>query len=185
MGKSVCFTGHRPNKLYGYDLTDERYIKLYNVIKDYCKEMIEGHGYDTFYSGGALGLDTVAFIAINSLKKEYPNIKNILAIPFENQYIKWNNKDKERYEKMKALADKIIYVDKLDKYKIKDYKEDIYYPAKMQKRNEYIVDNSDVVISVWDRKRKGGTYNCIKYAEKLNKTRVNINPSIFAIEVLL
>jgi len=66
-------------------------------------------------------------------------------------------------------------VDTLDKYKIKGYTEDRYYPAKMQKRNEYMVDNSNIVIAVWDG-TKGGTYNCVKYAEKLGKEVIIINP---------
>jgi uncharacterized phage-like protein YoqJ len=45
----------------------------------------------------------------------------------------------------------------------------------MQKRNEYMVDNSDIVIAVWDGS-KGGTYNCVKYAEKLGKKIIVINP---------
>lgn len=74
-------------------------------------------------------------------------------------------------------ADKTTEVDKLENYKIKGYQELIYYPAKMQKRNEYMVDNSDIVIAVWDG-TKGGTYNCVKYAQKLEKKIIQINPKL-------
>lgn len=45
----------------------------------------------------------------------------------------------------------------------------------MQKRNEYMTDNSDIVIAVWDGS-KGGTANCVRYAKKLNKEIIVINP---------
>jgi len=45
----------------------------------------------------------------------------------------------------------------------------------MQKRNEYMVDNADIVIAVWDG-TKGGTCNCVRYAKKLGKDIVIINP---------
>ncbi|MNP85294.1 hypothetical protein D3C76_1849670 [compost metagenome] len=45
----------------------------------------------------------------------------------------------------------------------------------MQKRNEWMVDNSKFIISVWDG-TKGGTGNCVKYAENKNKHISNINP---------
>lgn len=45
----------------------------------------------------------------------------------------------------------------------------------MQKRNEYMVDLADRVIAVWDGS-KGGTANCIKYAEKVGKEIIKIKP---------
>ncbi|PAD70641.1 hypothetical protein CHH83_02225 [Bacillus sp. 7586-K] len=45
----------------------------------------------------------------------------------------------------------------------------------MQKRNEWMVDNSDYVIAVWDG-TKGGTGNCVKYAQKQNKYITTIKP---------
>jgi uncharacterized phage-like protein YoqJ len=35
----------------------------------------------------------------------------------------------------------------------------------MQKRNEYIVDNSSLLLSLWDG-TSGGTKNCLDYAKK-------------------
>lgn len=30
----ICVTGHRPDKLYGYDLTDSRWQNLKNIFKE-------------------------------------------------------------------------------------------------------------------------------------------------------
>lgn len=45
----------------------------------------------------------------------------------------------------------------------------------MQKRNEYMVDLADRVIAVWDGS-KGGTATCVKYAEKVGKEIIRIEP---------
>lgn len=95
--KSISFTGHRPNKLYGYDLKDERYLNLNKFLESILEKKIIEEGYDTFISGGALGFDTVAFLSVKNLKKKYPHIKNNLAIPFEDQPIKWSAKDQKLY----------------------------------------------------------------------------------------
>lgn len=50
-----------------------------------------------------------------------------------------------------------------------------YNPYKLQIRNEYMVDNADVVIAVWDGS-KGGTCNCVNYAKKIGKNIIQINP---------
>ena len=50
-----------------------------------------------------------------------------------------------------------------------------YKPWLMQKRNEYMVDLSDKVAAVWDGS-KGGTGNCVRYAEKCGKEIISIVP---------
>ncbi len=37
------------------------------------------------------------------------------------------------------------------------------------KRNEMIVDKSDIIVALYDGRTKGGTYYTIKYARKINK----------------
>ena len=50
---------------------------------------------------------------------------------------------------------------------------DDYYRGCFQKRNEYMIDRSDIVITWFDGK-KGGTANTLKYAEKNQKRVVNL-----------
>lgn len=183
--KSCCFTGHRPDKLYGYDLSNEKYKLLANKLELVIVNLIEKHNVDIFISGGALGFDTLAFSVVNRVKKRYPHIKNELAVPFENQDIKWQYQSKKTYEKIKALSDVITYVDELDEYKAVENVGD-YHPAKMQKRNQFMVDTSDFVVACWDGVKKGGTYNCVSYAKKQDNIEqiICIKPNNLGIEVI-
>ncbi|WP_297131774.1 SLOG family protein [Terrisporobacter sp.] len=183
--KSIAFTGHRPDKLYGYDLENNNYKILKTSLYSLLKNEIEHFDADTFITGGALGFDTLVFEVVEELR-EYHEVYQLLAIPFRNQPNKWPKKNIDKYNQMKTKATN-IYVDeqKEDKdYSVKGTSPGEYHPAKMQKRNEWMVDNCDMLIGCWDGVKKGGTWNCLKYAKKLNKEIVIINPKTFEIYYL-
>ena len=144
---NIAFTGHRPNRLYGYDLNNPRYKQLSKILKRLLDEIDydnPGKGLKGIV-GGALGFDTLAYNTLYNKKisgefPEYNSLKIEMAIPFRNQNIKWNYIDKVKYSFCLEHSDKITYVDKEEKYKIKGVQEDIYHISKMQKRNEYMVD---------------------------------------------
>lgn len=177
--KTICFTGHRPDKLIGgYDLNTPRAKLLAKKLIHLLERLIEEKNVKTFISGGALGFDQIAFMCVHHLKKKYPDIQNILAVPFEQQAKNWKNKnDLLRYERMKKVADKIVYVDTLKEYipKGNKVKTGEFSGAKMQLRNQYMVDCADFVIAAWDG-TSGGTKNCVDYASKKNKPIYRLDP---------
>lgn len=170
------FTGHRPDKLYGYNLYSRKYYNLRKLLYELCKRLIEKRNVTTFISGGAIGFDSIAFEEIEKLKSAY-GVENNLAIPFRNQDCKWHESNKIKYKEYKNKANNIHYVDEIEKYQIKNNVIGDYSPEKMQERNCYMVDNSDYIVACWDGNKKGGTWNCIKYALKKNKNILHINPS--------
>lgn len=182
MGKklAISFTGHRTKELFGtWELNNKKSRELSKIMTNLLRNLIEKRGANEFISGGALGADTIAFICVNALKKEYPEIKNILAIPYKEQGENWAEEDKKRYRKMKEKADEIIYVDKEEKYKAKnDTPEGKHSGRKMYLRNVYMVDHSDLLIAIYDgsNKKGSGTANCYNYAKKKNKKIIRIDP---------
>lgn len=50
-----------------------------------------------------------------------------------------------------------------------------YEPYKMQKRNRYMVDNSTMMLALWNGTR-GGTYNCLQYAKEKDRLVINAWP---------
>lgn len=172
---NVAFTGHRPDKLYGYKLDSAEYKKLEEVLISQLKQIILEYKSDIFISGGALGFDTLAFNCVKTLQKEYP-IHQLLAIPFEKQDVKWTKVSVSNYRNMKKEAN-VVYVDTIEEYKVKDTEIGYYYPAKMQKRNEYMVDKCKILVACWNGDTSGGTYNCISYAKKNNKKILVIDPN--------
>lgn len=180
-----CFTGHRPDKLGGYNWNSLKNKDIMNELHKTITEVIykyrqSGETEFKFIFGGALGIDQMAFYIVNEIKNSlnessgYTIITEI-AVPFEEQDVKWFEQDRKRWKEQLKQADSIVIVDTLDEYLIDGYTEGKYYPAKMQKRNEYMVNESIAVIAVWDG-TSGGTANCVKYAQKHGKIIIRVQP---------
>jgi uncharacterized phage-like protein YoqJ len=166
----VCFTGHRPKDMYGYDETVAGNITIRQWLKVKCEAVIKKHGDVHFISGGALGIDTWAAEVVLELREQYPQTTLEIAVPCKAQDSKWVASAKKRYRQILDDADVVTYVS--------DKK---YDNVCMQNRNEYMVDNADAVIGVWSGKGNGGTWNCLDYAEKLGRPMLLLNPKDFRI----
>jgi len=109
----------------------------------------------------AVGVDTLfARIAIAT------NTPLIAAIPCGNQSNYWPDSAKAEYRQiLKHKRTTVKYVSKLP-----------YTNWCMQARNQWMVDNCDILIAVWDG-TPGGTANCVKYATKVNRRVIYIVPA--------
>jgi uncharacterized phage-like protein YoqJ len=156
----VAVTGHRPNKLGGeYDMKGPLSTSIYNALK----EEIEKLDPEKMISGMALGVD---MIFANLAVRLHRTL--IAAVPFSGQELKWPPQSQKIYNTLLSYADEIVIVSPGG-----------YSPAKMQKRNEWMVDNCDVLIAVWDGS-PGGTANCRDYARSVGKRIINIDPLFLA-----
>lgn len=161
----IAITGHRPHKLGNdYDLTSDliRKIKqeLQHIITEYNDIGRDNWTPLSLISGMALGIDTLwAELAIEN------KIPLIAAIPCSGQDLKWPIKSQKTYQ------DIITHPNCTRNY-ISDKP---YNSTCMQKRNEWMVDNCNLLIAVWDG-TSGGTANCVNYAKSVNKPIIYINP---------
>lgn len=161
-GNILTLTGHRPDKLFGYDISDENYGRIAKELIEYCKK----HNIDTIVSGMALGFDQVgAQAALDA------GIKLVAAVPFEGQESTWRSKeDKERYNEILARADLVVYV---SSSKPRNKSE----AARMlNERNEWMIHNGDSVYALYNGDEKGGTANAVRYAENMGKKVHKKNP---------
>ena len=165
--KTICFTGHRPNKLpWHYDETKESCILFRNHLKSILIKAIE-NGYTNFISGMAIGVDTIAAELVIELRKTYKSVTLQGAIPCPGQESPWPQKAQLRYQKLLEQCDTVHYVC------------DHYTDECMNKRNLYMVENSDVVIAVWNG-LPSGTANTVQFAKEHGCKIKIINPNDFA-----
>ena len=161
--RTCCFTGHRPQKLpWKFDEKDERCKKMRIRAIIEIEDAIQ-KGYDTFITGMAIGFDMICAEIVLELKKIYPHIKLVGAIPCIDQEKFWNEESKERYKKIiKQLDWKWIGAD-------------TYSNECMHKRNDYMLDNSSLVIALFNGQRGGTQYTILK-AEKMGLETIIIKP---------
>ena len=171
--KKCAFTGHRPQHLpFGFNEADNRCNKLKQVLKEKIIYLIENKNVSYFISGMAIGVDMYSAEIVLDLKEKYPNITLECAIPCETQSYKWPKNLKSRYITILEKCDKKTLIQKHYSYDC------------MNKRNQYIVYQSDFIIAVWNGK-PSGTGKTIKYAKDKNKIIVIINSETFNINLLL
>lgn len=151
----VAFTGHRPDKLGGYKLPNETYIRVCQKIDAALKELKP----EKVITGMALGIDQWAAMIAHKLQIPY-----LAAIPFEGQEKAWPEASQKTFRLLRKLAAEEVIVSPGG-----------YSADKMQVRNIWMVDNCDVLIAVWDG-TKGGTGNCVEYAKSVNKQIYYIDP---------
>ncbi|MNV45721.1 hypothetical protein D3C71_1375280 [compost metagenome] len=153
---TICFTGHRPNKFGGWNVPAPQ--NVLNWLEEYIDKLINLRDDITFISGAAQGIDQWAADIIIRKKEERTdkNIKLLMAIPYHGFGDNWPYSAREKLKAINTKADKVVYVN------------DIYTgPYLLQIRNEWMVDRSQIVLAIWDGST-GGTFNCVKYAQKEN-----------------
>jgi predicted Rossmann fold nucleotide-binding protein DprA/Smf involved in DNA uptake len=144
----VAITGHRPEDSLGEE--DVR-VKTRAKIK-YTK------GVDTVICGMAAGVDLwAADEALNAGKEVWAAVPWLGHTPRKG--------DEDLYQTIIDMSSKVVYVTE-----VKDYPGPWVY----QKRNEWMVDNADVVMAYWSGIEAGGTFNCINYARKQGKKIANV-----------
>jgi len=165
----ICITGHRPNKLHGYNIHSQAYDGIRSEIQRCLNKLVTESGETeelVAYSGMALGVDQIFVEELVKYNTEHEasRFRIIAAVPFRGQECKWPVSSQKLYRNMLANCDEIVYVS------------DPGYAAwKMQKRNQYMVDHVDHVLAVWDGSA-GGTGNCVNYTKEQQKDLVIIHP---------
>lgn len=151
--ETCCFTGHRELPVWG---RKELAAKLEETIIGLIDRGIRFYG-----AGGARGWDTLAAQTVLRLKRRYLHIKLILVIPCLTQTKGWPAADVAEYERIKALADKVVYTSQE------------YTKGCMHKRNRHLVDNSSVCVCYLN-KESGGTAYTVRYAREQGLEIINL-----------
>ena len=158
---SCFFTGHRKG--------------LGNIIKDILPKMrsnisyLYSKGVTDFYVGGALGFDTIAAAQILDMKRDHPDMKLILYLPYRNQSESWGVDSKRFYEFALKNADEIYYAFDGEVY---DYQQAKKY---LLMRNRQMADKCAHCIAFYSGNKRSGTGYTIEYAKKSDCEIINLN----------
>lgn len=154
--KNICFTGHR-------QIRNDSNITV--CLEETLRNLIEQHGATDFYSGGAIGWDTLCAETILKLRNRYPRIRLHLVLPCceAEQTSSWNSFQKETYQKILSAADNVEFVS------------EHYYDGCMKKRNARLIEYADCCVCYYNEKRSAsGTGQTVRMALKRNIDIVNL-----------
>lgn len=147
----LAATGHRPDKLGGYNST------LSVLRTDLIMDWMETRAVERGITGMALGWDQDFALACYELGIPYT-----AAVPFEGQESQWPQKSRLIYNWLMNRAADIVVVSP-----------GAYNAGKMLARNVWMVDECTHLLALYDG-TQGGTQHCLKYAREWEKPVVNL-----------
>jgi uncharacterized phage-like protein YoqJ len=152
--KTVCFSGHRTEKLPAVCQTDEGRRVLASFIVAAIEESIAA-GFDTFITGGARGVDLWAAMIIAGMKADRPDagLKLVTAVPFRNQNANLTGRELFDYGLMIEKSDCVVYLS------------EVYTADCLRRRNRYMIDKSSKLIAVLSNP-KSGTAQTVRMARE-------------------
>lgn len=114
----------------------DEHAQLCTVIKKDLRDSILksiGQGMKEFYTNCEIGVPLWAAEILVSLKEKH-QIKINIAVPYENQHVKWSPEYRDRYFRVHESADKVTLIDY-------HYTDKSYIQA-----DTYMIDNSKYLI---------------------------------------
>lgn len=141
-------TGHRPDKIGGWDPLHPSVESVKKALRSALIEIWPKH----LVTGMALGVDQWA--AQEALELGIPFIA---ALPCDDMEKAWPMPSQQRFHVLLKQARQTVIVSSGP-----------YKPWKLQRRNEWVVDNCGILLAVHDGSG-GGTFNCLSYAESVQR----------------
>ena len=143
--KTCCVTGHRdiPTNKLEY-VQDELKKEILQAIND---------GYTHFISGFAEGVDLIFADIVAELKAENPALTLEAALPYRDRI-----KTPDRFFHRLLAKCNVIGIHSEE-----------YHTSCYMIRNYFMVSQSQLVIAVYDGRKKGGTLATMRYAHTIEK----------------
>lgn len=150
--RSVAFSGHRTYQ-------DEACEELRCVVVRLYDE-----GYRRFLCGMAWGFDLAAGEAVAELKRTHSDVELVAALPYRNFSKLFHADDAAQYKRVIEEADAVVAVS------------DVESRAAYRMRNDYLVDNSSVLVAWFDGQPRGGTAYTVRRARRKGVRVENLYP---------
>jgi uncharacterized phage-like protein YoqJ len=156
---TIAVTGHRPEKLGGYQPYNPLRTQLTTKLEQRLMLILCDHPNLVVITGMALGFDQWVAGSCRRLSIPY-----IAAVPFDGQERRWPETSQRIYIDLLKSASRVHVVCPGP-----------YLSWKMQRRNVWMIDNCVYLIAAWDGS-PGGTANCVEYAKKVGRSMENLLP---------
>ena len=166
---ACAFTGHRPNKLpWRYNERAPGCVALKEMLAEQVAALADD-GYTDFLSGMALGVDCWCSQIVLDLREKNPALKLHCLLPCEGQDAKWPASSQKHYHAILDRANSIVYVNRE------------YNDKCMLERDRALVQSSSLVLAVYDGRFRSGTGATVRYARKLGRELIVIDPATLAV----
>lgn len=142
--KTMVITGHKKHEI---GLWSEKHPAFLYLKLAYQRKMIqamEDEGVEWFLNSGAQGLELYGAQWALELKKDYPQMKLAMLLPFFGQEKQWKEEAQEVYHEVLSKADYVDYISK------REYVQ----PWQLAQKNRFLVERSEGMITFFNGMEK-------------------------------
>lgn len=151
------FTGHRS--------IPYRHLEPLTALVRRAIDYAYRQGCRSFYSGGAVGFDTLCAREVISFRMFHSDVRLVMILPCKNQTKNWSSRQVAMYEYILSEADEIIYTG------------EEYTPDCMRIRNKRLADVCDILIAYAGRAGSGSSQT-VKMAASAGKRVYNLYSAV-------
>jgi len=164
VNSSCAFTGHRPHKFpWRYNESDPACTALKTILFQQVMKLVQT-GITDYYSGMADGSDVWLSQIVLSIREKNPALRLYCLLPCEGQERKWNEIAQKRYHSILEQANGVRYISRR------------YYEGCMLERNRQLVNSAGILLAVYNGEQRGGTAATVRYARKLKRRIIIVEP---------
>lgn len=163
---TVAFTGYRPEKIRLSSANPAIEAEIRGGLRAVLEELY-ALGYRTFLSGMAEGFDIWAAQEVLGLRESgrCPDMELVAVVPFEGQPAGFTPAFRQAHESILGRAREAVVLAPR------------YYQGCYEARNDYLVENSSVVVCYFDG-QPGGTMYTVKKARRHGLRVINLLESL-------
>ena len=155
--KSASFTGHRVIQPNHYGRINELVMRSIQYLYN--------EGCRIFYTGGALGFDTICAQQVILFRLTHPDVELRVIVPCENQNKNWSYKQTQMYEYILSGANSVQVIS------------EEYTSTCMYERNRRLAEVCDYLVAYVGKERSGSSQT-MRLAKESGKTVFNIFPTL-------
>lgn len=163
---TCCFSGYRPGKM-PFNVYDPAAVRALEILLDRAIDRAVAEGYDSFWSGMALGFDIWAAEAVIRAKN---GITSACSAPFRTIISPTAIPRTGKSATMSVWFTRTVCT----------FSRPQYFTGCFAVRNRFMVDASSLLLCYYDG-RSGGTAQTVFYAEKQHVRTVNLAKSAFSL----
>ena len=138
-------------------------MALRAVLAEQIAALVDA-GFTQFLSGMAEATDTWSALSDLDLREKNPAIKLHCILPCKEQADKWAASSRDLYRSILDRADSIVYVSRT------------YHETCMLDRNRFLIEHAAALLAVYNGERRGGTAATMRYAQKMGREIIVIDP---------
>lgn len=155
MIKSLYVSGYRPHELGIFNEKHPGIAIIKKAIENELRALIDD-GLEWVVISGQQGVETWTAEVVIQLKKEFPQLKYSIITPFLDIEKNWNEQKQEKFFYIQSQADFVTSVTK------KPYEA----PWQFIEKDKFIIQNTDVLLLVYDEDHEGSPKYVKRLAEK-------------------